>query len=99
MTLETVKTFVMIETARYLITGKRRGGGRRAPVGLCERPQPRLLRVTEAALGPLDLPDRGRQVDFLLVARHEVTLIAPAWPVRPSPGASDTPRVYDVVAK
>jgi hypothetical protein len=37
--------------------------------------------------------------DFPLVARHEVALIAPAWPVRPSPGASDTPRVYDVVAK
>lgn len=55
--------------------------------------------LTEAALGPLDLPDRGRQVDFLLVARHEVALIAPAWRVRPSPGASDTPRVYDVVAE
>ena len=33
--------------------------------------------LTEAALGPLDQPERGRQVDFLLVARHEVTLIAP----------------------
>ena len=75
---DTVKTAVMIETARYLITGN---------VSLA--PDTRLsdyanddsrgfFALTEAALGPLDQPEHGRQVDFLLVARHEVTLIAPA---------------------
>jgi len=99
MTLETVTPFVMLETARYLITGNVAVAvGARLSEYANDRNRD-FFALTEAARAPLDLPDRGRQVDFLLVARHEVALIAPAWPVRPSPEGSDTPRVYDVVAE
>lgn len=99
MTFETVKTFVMIETARYLITGNVTVAAGARLSDNANDPSRDFSALTEAALGALDLPDRGRQVDFLLVADHEVALIAPAWRVWPSPGGSDTPRVYDVDAE
>jgi hypothetical protein len=77
MTSDTVKTAVMIETARYLITGNVSVPSETRLSDYANDCSRAFFALTEAALGPLDQPERGRQVDFLLVARHEVTLIAP----------------------
>ena len=74
---DTVKTAVMIETARYLITGNVSVPPETRLSDYANDTSRSFFALTEAALGPLDQPERGRQVDFLLIARHEVTLIAP----------------------
>jgi len=78
MDTDTVKTAVMIETARYLITGNVSVPTDTRLSDYANDDARAYYALTEAALGPLDQPEHGRQVDFLLVARHEVTLIAPA---------------------
>jgi hypothetical protein len=78
METDTVKTAVMLETARYLITGNVSVASDTRLSDYANDDTRAFFALTEAALGPLDQPERGRHVDFLLVARHEVTLIAPA---------------------
>jgi hypothetical protein len=77
MNPDTVKTAVMIETARYLITGNVSVPSQTRLSDYANDSSRAFFALTDAALGPLDQPEHGRQVDFLLVARHEVTLIAP----------------------
>jgi hypothetical protein len=78
MDTDTVKTAVMIETARYLITGNVSVPADTRLSDYANDDARAYYALTEAALGPLDQPERGRHVDFILVARHEVTLMAPA---------------------
>jgi hypothetical protein len=78
MDTDTVKTAVMIETARYLITGNVSVPTDTRLSDYANDDARAYYALTEAALGPLDQPERGRHVDFILVARHEVTLMAPA---------------------
>jgi hypothetical protein len=85
MDIDTVKTAVMIETARYLITGNVSLPPATRLSDYANDAARGFFALTDAALGPLDLPEHGRQVDFLLVARHEVTLIAPAVTPREAP--------------
>jgi hypothetical protein len=76
---EFVQVAVLIETSRHHIVGN-------VTVPTVDRlsdyandPERRFWAVTDAQVAPIEDPDRLRGVDFVLVARHEITMIRPGW--------------------
>jgi hypothetical protein len=76
---ETIKTAVMIETSRHQIVGNIALPTSDRISDYANDPTRRFWAITEAQIAPLDDPGKLREVDFVLVAAHEIGLIRPGW--------------------
>jgi hypothetical protein len=76
---EFVPTAVLIETSRHHIVGNVSVPAVDRLSDYANDPGRHFWAITDAQIAPLDDPDRLRGVDFVLVARHEITMIRPGW--------------------
>jgi hypothetical protein len=76
---EFVQTAVLIETARHQIVGNVFVPAVDRLSDYANDPGRLFWAVTDAQIAPIEDPDRMRGVDFVLVARNEITMIRPGW--------------------
>lgn len=77
MDVQTVKTAVVIETARHRITGNVAVPHDERLSDYVNGPSRTFFAITEATIAPISEPDRERPVEFILVNRSEAGIITP----------------------
>lgn len=83
MGIQMHKVAVVIETARHQICGHVAVPAVSRLSDYANDPQRRFWAVTDAEITVLEHPDRSREVPFLLIAAHEITMISPMQADRP----------------
>lgn len=86
--IRTTKVAVAIETSRHQIFGTVAVPTIARLSDYANDPMRKFWAVTDATIAPVDEPNRTRNVGFVLVASHEITMISPLSDAVPEPAAS-----------
>ena len=95
MGVEMNKVAVVIETSRHQICGQVAVPAVSRLSDYANDPARRFWAVTDAEVSELHGSDRSRQVGFLLIAAHEITMISPIGADIPRPVREAEPTDYE----
>ena len=94
MGIEMNKVAVVIETDRHQICGHVAVPAVSRLSDYANDPQRRFWSVTDAEISSIEHPDRARNVPFILIAAHEISMISPISSDEPAAARLAQPADY-----